>query len=846
MTAHDLPRDLRRALTGVARVPRLLVASDYDGTIAPIVDRPDDAYPLTESTSALRALAGLPSTTAALISGRALRDLATLSRMPAEVHLVGSHGSEFDAGFVHAIDDAARDQLRSIRDALAGIAAEHPGVSIETKPASVALHVRNAASGDAEQALEKARAAAESWDAQLTEGKSVLEFAVISTDKGQALDILRHQEGASAAVFIGDDVTDEKAFRRLHGPDIGIKVGPGDTLAGYRVETPHDVGAALAFLLEERRTWLLGGHATPIERLTMLSNARTVALLTPDGDVLWMCHPQADSAAVFSRLVGGEEAGHFTIGPRREGLPLSQRYVDGTMTVETRWASLLVTDYLSHDVGPGRTDLIRVVTGQAQAVVCFAPRPEFAQTPVHLEVTDEGLRVYATNDPMVLRAPGVRWDIVTDGTQDTAYAVVDPSNGPVIFELRCGTEDLSESPVDEASRRRRAESYWRDWVNTLTLPSLKPALMKRSALTLRGLVQADSGSIMAAGTTSLPEEIGGVRNWDYRYCWIRDAAMTASALVSLGSTGEAEGYLEWLHRVIEHMHGPERLHPLYTLSGAPLGPEAVIDSLPGYAGSRPVRVGNAANAQVQLDVFGPVVQLIWDLSHSRTRRGVAAPLTDADWNLLSEMVHAVEARWVEPDHGIWEIRGNPRHHVYSKVMCWLTVDRALKLADEFGREAPPGWSTLRDVIFEQVRERGWNDEVRSYTAAYDGTDLDAATLHIGLSGLIDPSDPRFLATVVATEAELRSGATVYRYHRDDGLPGSEGGFHLCAAWLVEAYLLTGQRSQAEALFDQLVTAAGPTGLLSEEFDPVAERALGNHPQAYSHIGLLRCAALLDA
>ena len=210
------------------------------------------------------------------------------------------------------------------------------------------------------------------------------------------------------------------------------------------------------------------------------------------------------------------------------------------------------------------------------------------------------------------------------------------------------------------------------------------------------------------------------------------------------------------------------------------------------------------------------------------------------------MVFAVESRWVEPDHGIWEIRGNPRHHVYSKVMCWLTVDRALKLADEFGREAPPGWATLRDVISQQVRERGWNDEVQSFTAAYDGTDLDAATLHIGLSGLIDPSDPRFAATVVATEAELRSGATVYRYHRDDGLPGTEGGFHLCAAWLVEAYLLTDQRSQAEALFDRLVTAAGPTGLLSEEFDPVAERALGNHPQAYSHLGLLRCAQLLDA
>jgi trehalose 6-phosphate phosphatase len=846
LSAQDLPPDLRRALTTVVRVPRLLVAADFDGTIAPIVDRPDDARPLPESTTALRALAGLPSTTAALISGRALRDLATLSRMPAEVHLVGSHGSEFDAGFVHAIDDDAKALLRKIKDTLSAIAAECPGVTIELKPASVALHVRNASPDDAQDALQKALSAARSWDAQITEGKAVLEFAVISTDKGQALDILRHQEGASAAVFIGDDVTDEKAFRRLHGPDIGIKVGPGDTLAEYRVQSPEDVAATLAFLFDERRTWLLGGHASPIERLTMLSNSRTVALLTPEADVVWMCHPAGDAAAVFSRLLGGEESGHFAIGPQREALPLSQRYVDGTMTVETSWASLRVTDYLSHDVGPGRTDLIRVISGDAKAVVSFAPRPEFAQTPVHLEVTDEGIRVYATNEPMVLRAPAVQWDIHTDGIQETAFVVVDPSNGPVMLELRCGTEDLSESPVDEDSRRRRAENHWRDWADQLVLPSLKPSLMKRSALTLRGLVQADSGAIMAAATTSLPEEIGGVRNWDYRFCWIRDAALTASALVSLGSTAEAEGYLNWLHAVIERMHGPERLHPLYSLKGWVLPPEAVIDSLPGYAGSRPVRVGNAATAQVQLDVFGPVVQLISDLAHSRKRRGVAKPLTDPDWNLVSEMVLAVESRWIEPDHGIWEIRGNPRHHVYSKVMCWLTVDRALSLAEEFGRDAPPGWATLRDVISAQVLDRGWNDEVKSFTAAYDGTDLDAATLHIGLSGLIDPSHPRFTATVIATEAELRSGATVYRYHRDDALPGTEGGFHLCAAWLVEAYLLTGQRSQAEALFDRLVASAGPTGLLSEEFDPVAERALGNHPQAYSHLGLLRCAQLLDA
>lgn len=825
-----------------------MVASDYDGTLAPIVSDPTKAYPHRESVSALRALAGLTGTTAAVISGRALRDLAALSRLPVEVQLIGSHGSEFDVGFVHAIDNDAKQLLSEVQTSLSKIAADNPGVTVEVKPASVALHVRNASPEIGLRALKSARQGPACWvGVQVTEGKAVIELAVIPTDKGTALDTIRHQEGATAAVFFGDDVTDEKAFRVLSGPDLGIKVGEGDSLAKFRVESTEDVSRALAFLLDARRTWLAGASAPRIERLTMLSSPRSVALLTPDATVTWFCHPEPDSAAVFAHLLGGPQAGHFTIAPERPGLPLSQRYVDGTMTVETRWASLQVLDYLPHDVAPSRTDLTRVITGDAKAVVTFAPRPEFGQVPVSIEHATDGLKVLGTNDPTVLRSPGVVWEIETDGTHDVARAVVDPSDGPIVLELRCGTNDLDAAPSSELDRRRLAERYWADWAGELELPPLKPDLMKRSALTLRGLVHAPSGSILAAATTSLPEDIGGVRNWDYRYCWLRDASLTAQALVTLGSLDEAEAFLVWVHRVLETLPGPERLHPLYTLYGETLPPEAVIDQLPGYAGSRPVRVGNAANMQVQLDVFGPIVDLIATLAQAREHKGITEPrhaLPDADWELVRAMVSAVQRRWTEPDHGIWEIRGNPRHHVYSKVMGWLTVDRALTLAQRFGREVDPAWTALRDTIAEEVKTKGWNDDVQSYTAAYDGTDLDAATLHIGLSGLIDPSDPRFAATVVATEAELRSGSTVYRYHHDDGLPGGEGGFHLCAAWLVEAYLLIGKRSDAEALFAQLVDVAGPTGLLSEEYDPVAERSLGNHPQAYSHLGLLRCAQLL--
>jgi trehalose 6-phosphate phosphatase len=841
LTAESLPAELRRAIVQIARTPRLLVACDYDGTLAPIVQDPEQARPLPESVGALRSLAGLHETTAAVISGRALRDLATLSRLPAEVHLVGSHGSEFDIGFVHALDDQARALHRRVENELERLTDGTVGIHLEVKPASIAVHTRRADPAVAGEVTDAVRSGPCTWDGvQVTEGKEVIELAVVQTDKGHALDVLRHQVGATAAVFLGDDVTDEKAFARLSGPDLGVKVGGGQTLADFRINDTTGVAMVLAFVLEERRNWLYGEQATPIERLTMLANERSVALLTPEGRLTWLCHPEPDSAAVFADLLGGPSAGHFSITPERGGLPLGQRYLPGTMTVETRWSGLLVTDYLEHYAPSHRTDLIRVISGNTPAVVEFAPRPEFGQVQVRLLASDDGLRVLGTSDPVALRAPGVVWEITSDGMHETARAVITPTvEQSVVLELRCGTNDLDPHEVSEPERKGRAAAYWSEWLDGLVLPPVEKDLVARSALTLRGLCHAETGAIMAAATTSLPEEIGGIRNWDYRYCWLRDASMTAKALVTLGSTAEAEAFLGWLHRVLGTLPGPERLHPLYTIAGTTLPAEAVIDTLPGYAGSRPVRVGNLANQQVQLDVFGPVVDLVAALSEFRGK------LIDDDWRMVCAMAEAVTRRWREPDHGIWEERHRPRHHVYSKVMCWLTIDRAIKLAETHGREVEAGWPALRDGIADDILSRGWNDEVRSFTTAYDGTDLDAATLLVGMVGLIDPSDERFQATVTAVEAELRSGSTVYRYHRDDGLPGNEGGFHLCAAWMIEAYLLTGRRPEAEDLFAQIVDAAGPTGLLPEEYDPIAERSLGNHPQAYSHLGLIRCAQLLS-
>ena len=836
----DLP--LRRALAEIARTPRLLVACDYDGTLAPIVADPWSAYPLPQTVAALRSLAILPETTAAVISGRALRELAVLSRLPAEVHLVGSHGSEFDIGFVDALPEAARALRLRLLATLREGAGTAPGVILEVKPASVAVHVRQAAPEVADQVLAQLRSGPGSWDGvHVTEGNAVLELSVVQTDKGDALDVLRQRCGATAAVFLGDSVSDEKAYARLAGPDLGIKVGEGDTLAAYRLPGSAEVATALSFLWSERCTWLYGELAPPIERLSMLANGRSVALVTPDARVCWQCLPGPASAAVFADLLGGPSAGHFSIRPQRDGLPLGQRYLPGTMTLQTRWSRLLVTDYLDDHTDPHRTDLVRVISGSSPAVVEFAPRPEFGQVAVHLEAGADGLVLVGTSDPIVLRSPGTHWEIISDGPHEAARAVVEPRpDEPVVLELRYGTSDLSPHAMPESARRARTGARWSQWLAELSLPPVHTDLVGRSALTLRALCHAETGAIMAAATTSLPEQIGGVRNWDYRHCWLRDAALTAQALVSLGSVAEATAYLEWVRSILASLPGPERLHPVYALDGSAPGAEAVIDTLPGYAGSRPVRVGNLADQQVQLDVFGPVVELIAAVADHHGH------LSDADWSVARAMTQAVARRWHEPDHGIWEERQVPRHHVYSKVMCWVAIDRTVRMAQVYGREIDPQWPGLRAAIAADVLEHGWSEEAQSFTAAYDGTDLDAASLHIGLSGLLDPADERFAATVTATEAELRTGCTVYRYRRDDGLPGQEGGFHLCAAWMIEAYLLTGRRADAEELFGQLVDTAGPTGLLPEEYDPIAERSLGNHPQAYSHLGLIRCAQLLAA
>ena len=833
----------------LARAPQLLVACDYDGTIAPIVDDPMDALPNRETAVALRNLADMDQTHVAVISGRALRDLAALSRLPVEIHLVGSHGSEFDVGFHRDLSPEAEGRREEVGRQLQLIADELEGAELEDKPAAVAFHYRQS---EDQSATERALAAIEEGPACIPgvrahRGDKVVELLVIDTDKGAALNRIRRQVGATAVIYIGDSPSDEHALATLTGPDIGVKVGDSETVAEFRVADPDGVAVLIAHLADLRRDWLAGAGVTPIEQHSMLSDQRTAAIVTPDARITWLCLPRIDSSAVFAELVGGPVAGYFAIRPDGTAPPSGQRYVGHSLVLETSWPSVTVTDYLDCSGGrperlAGRSDLIRVVEGSGRVRIEFAPRLDFGRLSTRLERRSDGIEVMGTTDLTVLRAPGVEWEIVEDGIHQTACADVDLAGDPVVLELRCGTASMRPESQEEPERRSSTEQYWASWAEQLEEATVEPELVRRSALTLKALCHRPTGAIVAAATTSLPEHFGGVRNWDYRYCWLRDSAMSATALVRLGSYDEAMALLDWVLHILELRDEPERLRPLYLVTGRHLAPEGDLAELAGYAGSRPVRVGNAADRQVQLDVFGPIVELVYALLLQ------GAPLATHHWRLVQAMVQAVERRWTEPDNGIWEIRLPPRHHVHTKTMCWLTVDRAITVADRFTDTQPPEWIELRERIATDVLDRGYNPGVGAFTAAYDFAEIDAASLAVGLSGLIPPDDERFASTVEAVETQLREGPTVYRYRMDDGLPGDEGGFHLMTSWLIDAYLVIGRVAEARALFGELCKLVGPTQLMSEEYDPVARRALGNHPQAYSHLGLINNAlniALFD-
>ena len=830
----------------LARTPVLLVASDFDGTLADLASEPRLAAPLGESMDAMRALASLAHTHVAVVSGRGLDDLRRVSGLTDPVTLVGSHGAEMPGWGRPAAPDPAL--LEALAATLSPIAADTPGSLLERKPWGVALHYRGAPLALGAAAVERAMSAVMTIPAlagvTARRGSMVVEFSLSGATKGGALEALWHRSGATAVFFAGDDPTDEDGMRALATSDLGVKVGEGPTAAGERVGTPRELAAVLAELLARRRAWLSQRNLVPLERHSVLSDQRTLAVVDPAGSVVWLCAPRVDSSSVFAALVGGENAGHWSVTAGGAG-PATQRYEPDSMVLVTDFGGVRVTDYLDCAGGrafqrAGRSDLVRVLEGRGDAVVRFAPRLDFGRSPTRLIPHEHGLIVEGSSEPLALYAPGIAWSVADEGRHQTATARLTLADAPVFMELRVGTAAHRPPTQPEPDRRRENVRFWSGWASSLRLPALHAPVVKRGAIMLKALCHGPTGAIVAAATTSLPEHLGGVRNWDYRFCWPRDAAIAAGALVRLGNHGHALKLLDWVLGIIDAAESPDRLRPIYTVTGRHLPPEADISHLCGYGDSRPVRISNAAATQVQLDVFGPIV----DLMAMIAERG--APLSPEHWRLAQAMVGAVEARWREPDHGIWEFRTERRHHVHSKVMCWHTVRRGLAIEEALHGRANPAWAALAEEIRADVLAHGWSPELRSFRGAYGRETMDAAALWVGLSGLLPPDDERVVATVDAANARLRRGPTVYRYFEEDGLPGPEGGMHICAGWLAESLALVGRREEGLALLNDVVSLVGPTGTATEQFCPRDRIALGNIAQAYTYAAIINASVRLGA
>lgn len=844
MTESTLfPAELTRSLVTLVQSPHLHIASDFDGTISPINASPAKAEADPIGLQALKELSELPNTSVSIISGRGLEDLRT--RLPGlkRARLIGSHGSEFDTGATHSLTPEHRHLWTRARDILSRSVLGLPGALLEEKPHSVAFHYRNADLIVAEKLVESAvTALTELGSGRICRGGCVLEFLAVETDKGEAFGQILQTTGATASLFIGDDVTDETVFNRADPNVITIKIGEGQTSARFRVSGIQQSVQLLAYIAEKRRQWLFEGPVVPIDHHIFLSDLRTFALLDDRARVVWLSAPCLDSPPVFGEMVGGRGAGSFYVGPAEMERPTVQ-YRSTSLISESVWKDLKVTDFLDASGGrafqrAGRTDLIRLIEGRGEAVIEFAPRGDFGRLPTRLSVVENGVRVEGNILPIFLHAPGWEWSITREGNHDTARAKRKLNGETVAVELFLGTSSLSKTQKPGIQSCADTEKFWTLWLQTLKLPAVIPHLVARSALVLRGLSYGPTGAIAAAATTSLPEDMGGIRNWDYRYCWPRDAALTATALARLGSPGAGVRLLDWLLGILEDQEVGEFIRPLYTVAGRSIPGEADVAEAVGYGGSRPVRLGNLAAHQLQLDVLGPIAELIAALAEL----GVA--LSVEHTSLLDHMVSMVELRWKEPDSGIWEVRGAPRHFVHSKVMCWYTVTQAIKAMTILGIDRAQ-WQTLADEIHHDIATHGFSEKLNSYICAYDLEEPDAALLWMVLSGFHPPQDPRSLGTVEYLEKTVLRDDAMYRYVFDDGLPGKEGSWHICLAWLIEVLTMQGNKDKAQKLFDIMLSRVGPLGLLSEQWEPKAKIALGNYPQAYSHIGLINSAISLS-
>jgi GH15 family glucan-1,4-alpha-glucosidase len=590
-----------------------------------------------------------------------------------------------------------------------------------------------------------------------------------------------------------------------------------------------------------------------IEDYAIIGDMQSTALISRDGSVDWLCVPRFDSEACMAALLGDESHGQWRLSPAASDGPpsprgqVSRRYEDSTLILETEWrtasGTVRVLDFMpprAHEA-PVLVRIVDGVDGAVEMESVWRLRFGYGKVVPWVRRINQAIVAIAGPDSVWLRTP-VKL-VGHDMSHQATFTVRAGERVPFVFAW---TPSHLEEPreVDPAEALATTRQFWAGWVAKCTYEGQYRDAVIRSLITLKALTFAPTGGIVAAATTSLPEDIGGVRNWDYRYCWLRDATITLEALLRTGYTEEASQWREWLGRAIAG--DPRDVQIMYGVAGERRLEEWQADWLPGYENSAPVRIGNAAVSQRQLDVYGEVIDAI------ALGRQAGLRFDSHTWSLVRALLRFLEKNWNQPDEGIWEVRGPRRHFVHSKVMAWVAFDRAIRVAELGKPGAEQRWRAVRDQIHAEVCEQGYDAKRGTFTQYYGSTELDAAVLLIPEVGFLPPSDPRVVSTVETIQRELTSGGLVLRYTQPnvaspaleaevDGLTGAEGAFLACSFWLVNALHLIDRDDEAEKLFDRLLSLRNDVGLLSEEYDPRYSRQVGNFPQAFSHMPLIQSA-----
>lgn len=584
--------------------------------------------------------------------------------------------------------------------------------------------------------------------------------------------------------------------------------------------------------------------ASPIEDYALLGDTQTAALVSRDGSIDWLCFPRFDSGAVFAALLGTEQHGRWVIRPAGEVTATRRRYVGETLILETEFdtddGTVRLIDFM-----PPRghaPDIIRIVEGVSGRVPMrmeLRMRFDYGRVVPWVRRDDGALVAVAGPDSCWLRTP-----VQTRGEDlmtVAEFVVEQGDRTPFVLTWR-ESHASAPKPVHAEHALKQTQEYWSQWLSHCTYDGKWRDAVVRSLITLKALTYAPTGGIVAAATTSLPEQLGGVRNWDYRFCWLRDATITLQALMYSGFEEEARDWRRWLLRAIAG--DPDEVQIMYGVAGERRLPEYLADWLPGYDGN-PVRIGNQAVDQFQLDVYGEVMDALYQ---ARTTGYGAGAST---WSLQKALMKIVAARWQEPDEGIWEVRGGSQHFTHSKLMAWVAADRAVRSVEKFGLDGPLAqWRELREQISSDILANGFDRDRGTFTQYYGSSELDAALLMVPLVGFLPIDDERVVGTVAAIEKELLVDGFVQRYtqHADsdtDGLPPGEGAFLACTFWLADNYSLMGRTADAEELFERLLALRNDLGLLSEEYDTAAGRLVGNFPQAFSHVPLINTARNLS-